>query len=91
MFRKGVKMAYTGIIVNYKIPYTKEVIIRIPEITDKRQAARLIGKKVMWKNRKKVKHYGKVTGLHGSSGAIKAKFRIPLPAESLAKLVEIYD
>lgn len=84
-------MAYTGIIVNYRIPYTKEAIIRIPEIADKKQAAKLVGKKVVWKNRKKVKHYGKVTGLHGSSGAIRARFRIPLPPESLAKPVEVYD
>ncbi len=81
----------SGVIVNYRIPYTKEAIIRIPEITDKKQAAKLIGKKTMWKNSKGVKHYGKVTGLYGSSGAIKAKFRIPLPPESLAKIVEVYD
>lgn len=84
-------MVLVGVIVNYRIPYTKEVIIRVPEITEKKQAARLIGKKVMWKNRKGIKHYGKVTGLHGSSGAIKVKFRIPLPPESLAKAVEVYD
>ena len=84
-------MVLVGVIVNYRIPYTKEAIIRIPEIMDKKHAAKLVGKKVMWKNGKKVKHYGKVTGLHGSSGAIKAKFRIPLPPESLARAVEIYD
>lgn len=80
-----------GVIINYRIPYTKEAIIRVPEIMDKKQAAKLVGKKVMWKNGSKVKHYGKVTGLHGSSGAIKAKFRIPLPPESLARAVEIYE
>lgn len=84
-------MPLIGVIINYRIPYTKEVIISIPEITGKKDAAKLIGKKVMWKNGKGVKHYGKVTGLHGSSGAIKAKFRIPLPPESLAKSVEVYD
>ncbi len=84
-------MAFTGVVINYRIPYTKEAIIRIPEINEKKDAAKLVGKKVMWKNGGGVKHYGKVTGLHGSSGAIKVKFRVPLPPESLAKVVEIYD
>ncbi len=84
-------MSYTGIVINYRIPYTKEAIIRIPEITEKKEAAKLVGKKVMWKNRKGVRHYGRVTGTYSSSGAIRAKFRIPLPHEALAKPVEVYD
>lgn len=80
-----------GIIVNYRIAYTKEVIIRIRKITHKKEARKLIGRKVIWIDEKKRKYIGKVTGIHGASGAIKAKFKGPLPPNALAKPVEIEE
>ncbi len=80
-----------GIIVNYRIAYTKEVIIRIPGILDKKEARKLFGKKVIWTDEKGKKYIGRVTGIHGASGAIKAKFKGPLPPKALAKPVIIQD
>lgn len=85
-------MPLTGIIVNYRIAYTKEVIVRIPGINHKRDARRLIGKKAVWRDEKGRVYRGVVSGIHGSSGAIKVKFKKgALPAKALAKPVEILD
>jgi large subunit ribosomal protein L35Ae len=80
-----------GIIVNYRIAYTKEVIIKIPEINDRKTAAKLIGKKVVWIDEKGKEWVGKVTGVHGNNGAIRAKFSVPLPPKALAKVVRIEE
>ena len=79
-----------GIIINYHIAYTKEVLVKVQGITDKKKAARLIGKKAIWKDGR-VEHVGQVTGVHGSSGTMKFKFKKPLPAKCLAKPIEIRD
>ncbi len=77
-----------GIIVNYRLAYTKEVVVKVPGL-DKRGARKLIGRKAEWKDEKGRVYVGKVTGLHGSSGAVKVKFRAPLPPKSLGKVVVI--
>jgi len=84
-------MVLEGVIINYRIAYTKEVIVHIPEIETKKQAGKLIGKKAIWTNHNKKEHTGKITGIHGSSGAIKIKFKRALPSNALGKIVKIYD
>ena len=76
------------IIVNYRLAYTKEVVVKIPGL-DRKEARKLLGKKAVWKDEKGRVYVGKVTGLHGRSGAIKVKFRAPLPPKSLGKPVVI--
>jgi ribosomal protein L35AE/L33A len=78
-----------GIIVNYHIAYTKEVLVDVPEIKSKRDAGKLIGKKAVWKDEKGKKYVGKVSGLHGRKGTLKVKFKKPLPAKSLGKTINI--
>ncbi|MBU5575257.1 MAG: 50S ribosomal protein L35ae [Candidatus Aenigmatarchaeota archaeon] len=82
-------MSLKGIIVNFHIAYTKEILVTIPGINNKREAAKLIGKKAVWKNGKE--YIGKVSGTHGKSGTIKVKFKKPLPPTSLGKIIEILD
>lgn len=84
-------MTLKGIIVNFHIAYTKEVLVSIPSIIDKRQAARLIGRKVIWVDAGGRKYIGQVSGTHGTSGTIKVKFNAPLPPTSIGKIVEIKD
>ena len=38
-----------GVIVNYHIAYTKEVLVDVPTVRSKRDAGKFIGKKAMWK------------------------------------------
>ncbi len=78
-----------GVIVNYRIAYTKEVIVKIPGIDNKRGAKQLVGRKVIWTDEKGRKYSGIVSGIHGSSGSIRVKFRFPLPPKALAKPVDV--
>ena len=80
-----------GVIVNYHIAYTKEVLVDVPTVKSKRDAGKFIGKKAMWKDEKGKKYIGFVTGLHGRKGTLKVKFKKPLPANALAKPIFIAD
>jgi ribosomal protein L35AE/L33A len=80
-----------GVIVNYHIAYTKEVLVDVPTVRSKRDAGKFIGKKAMWKDEKGKKYIGRVTGLHGRKGTLKVKFKKPLPANALAKPIFIAE
>jgi ribosomal protein L35AE/L33A len=80
-----------GIIVNYHIAYTKEVLVDVPSFKSKREAGKLIGKKAVWTDEKGIKHTGIVSGLHGRKGTLKIKFKTPLPAKALARPIDIAE
>lgn len=80
-----------GIIVNYHIAYTKEVLVDVPVLKSKREAGKFIGKKAVWTDEKGNKYVGIVSGLHGRKGTLKIKFRNPLPAKALAKSIDIAE
>jgi ribosomal protein L35AE/L33A len=80
-----------GIIVNYHIAYTKEVLVDVPNISSKREAGKLIGKRAVWTDEKGNKYKGVVSGLHGKKGTLKIKFKKPLPAKALAKPINIAE
>ena len=80
-----------GVIVNYHIAYTKEVLVDVPTVRSKRDAGKFIGKRAVWTDEKGKKYVGCVTGLHGRKGTLKVKFKKPLPAKALAKPIMIAD
>jgi len=80
-----------GIIVNYHIAYTKEILVVVPSVKSKREAGKLIGKKAVWTDEKGNKYEGYVSGLHGRKGTLKVKFKRPLPAKSLGKPISIFE
>jgi len=80
-----------GIIVNYHIAYTKEVLVDVPSLKSKRESGKLIGKKAVWIDEKGNKYVGIVSGLHGRKGTLKVKFKAPLPAKALAKPIDIAE
>jgi ribosomal protein L35AE/L33A len=80
-----------GVIVNYHIAYTKEVLVDVPGFTSKREAGKLIGKKAVWKDAKGNSHSGVVSGFHGKKGTIRVKFKSPLPPYALAKPINIAE
>ncbi|MBS7646518.1 MAG: 50S ribosomal protein L35ae [Candidatus Bathyarchaeia archaeon] len=81
-----------GIIINYRVgPKTqrsKECIIQFPHINSVSEASRLIGRKIAWKNDKN-KIVGKIIGLHGKKGLVRARFRKGLPGQALGTTVEL--
>ena len=80
-----------GVIVNYHIAYTKEVLVDIPTVKSKRDAGKLVGRKAVWTDDRGQKYIGMVTGLHGRKGTLKVKFKKPLPPNALAKPIMIAD
>jgi len=80
-----------GIIVNYHIAYTKEILVDVPGFKSKREVGKLIGKKAVWIDEKGKKYEGVVSGFHGRKGTIRVKFKTPLPAKALAKSINIAE
>jgi len=80
-----------GVIVNYHIAYTKEVLVDIPSVKSKKDAGKLVGRKAIWTDESGRKYFGIVSGLHGRKGTLKVKFRKPLPSKALAKPILIAD
>jgi len=78
-----------GVIVTYHIAYTKEVLVRVPGLNSKRDAAKYIGQKAVWSDKKGKKYVGMVSGVHGTAGTLKVKFKAPLPPNALAKPINI--
>lgn len=64
------------------------MIIVVDGIATKEEAAKLVGKEVIYKDIKK-EMKGKVASAHGNSGAIRAIFETGMPGQSLGKKVEI--
>jgi len=86
-----VMMDPKGIVVNYHIAYTKEILVDVPGIKSKREAGKLLGKKAVWTDEKGKKYEGYVTGFHGRKGTLKIKFKKPLPAKALARSINIAE
>jgi len=80
-----------GIIVNYHIAYTKEVLVSVPSVKSKRAAGKFIGKRATFTDPKGEKYIGTVSGLHGRTGTLKVKFKRPLPPTALAKPINIAE
>jgi ribosomal protein L35AE/L33A len=78
-----------GIIVNYRIAYTKEVLVSVH--AERRDAGKLIGKKAVWTDKNGKKYIGYVSGLHGTGATLKVKFKKALPPSALAKTLEILE
>ena len=76
-----------GVFVNYRggrrTQNNHQILIRIEEITNRKEAARFIGKQVVWKNPKGTSLVGKVVGVHGRRGVLKARFTKSLPGQAV--------
>jgi len=65
-----------------------QIILKINNI-NKDKAKELINKDVIWKTSSGKEIKGKITNVHGNSGAVRAKFERGLPGQSLGTEVEI--
>ena len=80
-----------GRITNYrtgpKAQRPKECIIAIDNVTST-SAGKLLGQKVIWQSGKS-KLTGKIVGMHGKNGMVRAKFATPVPGQALGTVVEL--
>ena len=86
---KGLK----GVVASYRrgnhLQHTNQVILVFDAIKDRNQAATLIGRKVKWVAENEREFLGKVLGVHGNSGAVRAKFRTNLPGQAIGTPVTV--
>lgn len=65
-----------------------QMLIEIEGVDSREKAAKLIGKKLLWKSVKGKEIFGTVTGSHGGNGLVKARFSRGLPGQSIGSKVE---
>ena len=80
-----------GRIINYRIgireQQSKECLIEFNN-TDRSTAGQLIGKKVVW-NHGGIKRTGKIVGLHGQKGTVRARFARPVSGQAIGTTVQL--
>jgi large subunit ribosomal protein L35Ae len=82
-----------GIIVNYRgsrrVKHTLQMIVEVHGVTTKDKATSLVGKKVTWTTPGKKLMNGVVSGAHGNSGALRVRFDVGMPGQSIGQKVKI--
>ena len=68
-------------------PY--QVIIEVKGVTNKNQAAALVGKTVLWTSPGGKTLKGTITAPHGNSGRVRARFSKGVPGQAIGDYVEI--
>ncbi len=82
-----------GIVANYRLgmasQHCKEFLIRIQNVESEGEACKYIGRKAIWRSEGNKRIAGKVLGVHGKRGVLKARFRKGLPGQAIGTNVEI--
>ena len=81
-----------GIIVSYRrgrnTQKNNQMLIRVEGVDNKEKAAKLVGKKVVWKSKKAVIG-GQISAPHGSNGVVRAIFEKGMPGQAVTGEVSI--
>jgi len=80
-------------IVNYRIgkrtQEVKQMVLQPKDVKTKSDAEKLLGKKVEWTTTTGKKLAGEITRVHGTKGAVVAKFEKGLPGQALGTKVQV--
>ena len=82
-----------GTIVHFRgsrrVKRTNQMVLKVPGVDNKDKASKLIGKKVVWKTSAGREMVGQITNIHGNSGALRVRFDIGLPGQSIGTKVVV--
>ena len=82
-----------GTIVHFRgsrrVKRTNQMVLQVPGVDSKEKASKLIGKKVLWKTSAGKEMTGQITNIHGNSGALRVRFDVGLPGQSIGTKVMI--
>lgn len=84
-----------GTIINYRmsrhIQHPRQIIIKVSGYDDKEKSKELIGKETKWKTPSKKENFikGKITNLHGNSGAVRALCEKGMPGQAIGTKIEL--
>ncbi|MFW6286260.1 MAG: 50S ribosomal protein L35ae [Nanoarchaeota archaeon] len=83
-----------GIVINYrrgrKTQTTNQMIVEVKDY-DKEKAKSLVGKKVVYvcEGKQKKEIQGKVSAIHGNSGAVRVLFETGMPGQAIGQKVRL--
>ena len=84
-----------GTLVNYRrgrrTMRGNQMIVEVEGYDSRAKAAQLIGKHVLWASPAKKEIHGKIVGVHGNSGAVRARFSRGMPGQAIGAKVAIVD
>lgn len=66
-----------------------QMIVEIEGVNTKEEAAKLVGKKVVWTTSAKKEITGEVRNFHGNSGAVRVLFETGMPGQAVGGNVQI--
>jgi large subunit ribosomal protein L35Ae len=93
MSKKDVLKGRKGVVTSYRrgkhLQHPNQVLLLFDGIESRKEAAVLVGRQVKWTSEQGRDFIGKVIGVHGNSGAVRAKFRTNLPGQAIGTPVFI--
>ena len=82
-----------GVLKNFRMgrhhQTDNQMVLVLPDVKKKEQAAKLVGKTVSWITPGKKVLKGKITAPHGNSGAVKVLFETGMPGQSVGKKAKV--
>ena len=86
-------MTMKGTIVNFRVGMKtmshNHMIVKVKELTKRADAAKLVGKPVVFTTSAKNEIKGKVASAHGNKGALRVIFEKAMPGQAISQKVEI--
>jgi large subunit ribosomal protein L35Ae len=67
----------------------RHFLIEIPGVSKKEDAAKFVGKGVVWKSPSGKEIKGKIAATHGNKGVVRAIFEKGLPGQAITTKVEV--
>ena len=84
-----------AVIVNFRgsrrIKSHNQMVIEVNGVDSKEKASEIVGKKAVWKSPAGKAINGKVSAVHGNSGALRVIFETGMPGQSIGQKVVIGD
>jgi large subunit ribosomal protein L35Ae len=68
--------------------HNNQMILHVEGVSTKEEAAKLVGKKVVWKSPAGKEITGEIRAAHGNSGALRALFETGMPGQALSAKVQ---
>jgi len=84
---------FRGVVMGYRrggnTQYPSEVLLYVHGVSSRREASRLVGLKVVYVDDKGNTYRGRIIGVHGGKGVLRASFKPHLPGQAIGREVRI--